>query len=144
METARLELAEYESGTFIEQEEQLESEIFVAQENLRRAQEYLVYSQRLSEKGYVSAVQLEADRFAVDKATKELEVARTKLDVLRTYTKEKMITQLKAKIETTIAKHSAAERTYNIDVTQLETAIIERAPRCRRSGVRTLLFIDPR
>lgn len=120
METARLELAEYESGTFIEQEEQLESEIFVAQENLRRAQEYLVYSQRLSEKGYVSAVQLEADRFAVDKASKELEVARTKLEVLRTYTKEKMITQLKAKIETTIAKHSAAERTYNIDVAQLE------------------------
>ncbi|MFT5466169.1 MAG: HlyD family secretion protein [Verrucomicrobiales bacterium] len=119
-ETARLELAEYESGTFVEQEEQMESEIFVSQENLRRAQEYLVYSQRLSEKGYVSSVQLEADRFAVDKALKELEVARTKLSVLRTYTKEKMITQLSAKIETTIAKHSAAERTFNIDEAQLE------------------------
>ena len=126
-ESARLELAEYESGTFIEQEEQMESEIFVAEENHRRAQEYLQYSERLSEKGYVSEVQLEADKFAVDKAGKELEVAKTKLQVLRDYTKEKMMTQFRAKIETTIAKHSAAERTYNIDVDQLEgiTAQIE-------------------
>lgn len=126
-ESARLELAEYEHGAFVEQEEQMESEIFVAQENHRRAEEYLLYSHRLSEKGYVSEVQLEADRFAVDKAAKELDVAKTKLDVLRKYTKEKMITQLTAKIETTIAQHSAAERTYNIDVEQLAelTAQIE-------------------
>lgn len=119
-ESAVLELAEYESGTFIEQEEQMESEIFVAEENHRRAKEYLLYSERLSQKGYVSEVQLEADRFAVEKSQKELEVAKTKLDVLRKYTREKMITQLKAKIETTKAKFSAAERTYNIDVAQLE------------------------
>ncbi|MEM7014594.1 MAG: hypothetical protein AAF585_24295, partial [Verrucomicrobiota bacterium] len=82
-ESAVLELAEYESGTFIEQEEQMESEIFVAEENHRRAKEYLLYSERLSQKGYVSEVQLEADRFAVEKSEKELEVAKTKLEVLR-------------------------------------------------------------
>ena len=40
---------------------------FVAKENLRRAEEYLVYSKKLSAKGYVSEAQLEADQFSVEK-----------------------------------------------------------------------------
>ena len=55
------------SGSFRENEEQLESAEFVAKENLRRAQEYLVYSKKLAAKGYVSEAQLEADQFSVEK-----------------------------------------------------------------------------
>ncbi|MGC3966150.1 MAG: hypothetical protein QM775_01890 [Pirellulales bacterium] len=89
VETAKLSLSEYESGTFKQQEEQMQSEIFVAEENFRRAQEYVRYSERLASKGYVTPIQLEADRFAVEKAEKELEVSRTKLDVLRNFTEAK-------------------------------------------------------
>ncbi len=120
LQRAKLELEEYKSGTFREQEEQMESEEFVAKENLRRAQEYLRYSQSLAEKGYVSEVQLEADRFAVEKATKELDVARTKLEVLRTFTREKMMTQMAAAVETTTAKLASAERAYAIDLEQMQ------------------------
>ncbi|MEM1297051.1 MAG: efflux RND transporter periplasmic adaptor subunit [Verrucomicrobiota bacterium] len=119
LQKAKLELEEYKSGTFREQEEQMESEEFVAKENLRRAQEYLRYSQSLAEKGYVSEVQLEADRFAVEKATKELDVSRTKLEVLRTFTREKMLTQLAAAVETSTAKLASAERAYAIDHEQM-------------------------
>lgn len=119
LQKAKLELEEYKSGTFREQEEQMESEEFVAKENLRRAQEYLRYSQSLAEKGYVSEVQLEADRFAVEKATKELDVSRTKLEVLRTFTREKMLTQLAAAVETATAKLASAERAYAIDHEQM-------------------------
>ena len=72
VEAATLALQEYLSGSFRENEEQLESAEFVAKENLRRAQEYLVYSKKLAAKGYVSEAQLEADQFAVEKARKEL------------------------------------------------------------------------
>ncbi|MEO0446840.1 MAG: efflux transporter periplasmic adaptor subunit, partial [Verrucomicrobiota bacterium] len=120
LQGARLTLQEYTSGTFREKEEQLESDEFVARENLRRAEEYLRYSQKLAEKGYVSEVQLEADRFAVEKAKKELEVSKTKLEVLRTFTREKMINQLQASIETSTARLSSAERANEIDKSQLE------------------------
>jgi len=119
LEGAKLALQEYESGTFREREEQLEGDEFVARENLRRAEEYLRYSEKLAEKGYVSQVQLEADRFAVEKAKKELDVTRTKLEVLRTYTREKMINELEANIETSMARLSSTERSYEIDQRQL-------------------------
>ena len=88
-EGAKLALDEYENGPFRQDELSLESDAFVAQEDLRRAEEYLRYSQKLAARGYVTEVQLEADRFAVEKARKALEVVRTKLEVLRKFTKVK-------------------------------------------------------
>ncbi len=120
VEHAKLQLQEYESGLFREEEEKLESEEFVARENQRRAEEYLQYSENLAAKGYVSAVQLEADRFALEKASKELSVARTRLEVLRKYTKEKMLSTFNASIETATVRLSSAEKAYEIDRAQLE------------------------
>ena len=80
VEAAELALQEYLSGSFRENEEQLESSEFVSKENLRRAQEYLVYSKKLAAKGYVSEAQLEADQFAVEKAGKELDLSQAGAD----------------------------------------------------------------
>jgi multidrug efflux pump subunit AcrA (membrane-fusion protein) len=115
LENARLELQEYKSGLYREQEEKLESEEFVARENLRRAEEYLQYSENLAAKGYVSGVQLEADRFALEKASKELEVSRTRLEVLRKYTREKMLSSFEANIETSSVRLSSAQKAFEID-----------------------------
>ena len=118
--TAKLAKQEYESGTFEEGEELLQSEEFVAEENMRRAEEYLQYSERLAAKGYITPIQLEADRFAVEKARKELDVAHTKLKVLRTYTKQKMLSQLEADIKTAEAQLRAQQDSLRLDQTRLE------------------------
>lgn len=115
VETAKLSLQEYASGTFKQETETVQSEIFVAEENFRRAEEYLKYSERLAAKGYVTPIQLEADRFAVDKAQKELDVANTKLKVLETYTKVKMMKQLEAGVRTAEASLSAALETDSVE-----------------------------
>jgi RND family efflux transporter MFP subunit len=120
LENAKLQLEEYKSGLYREEEEKLEGEEFVARENLRRAEEYLQYSENLAAKGYVSAVQLEADRFALEKASKELDVARTRLEVLRKYTREKMLSSFEAGIETATVRLSSAQKAYEIDKAQLE------------------------
>ncbi|MFG0332409.1 MAG: efflux RND transporter periplasmic adaptor subunit [Maioricimonas sp. JB049] len=134
LEAAGLALEEYEAGMFDQEQEQLESSELIAKENLRRAQEYLQYSERLAERGYVSDVQLEADRFAVEKAQKELDVARLKLEVLRKYTRQKMINQLQANIDTAAANLKSRENSYQLELQrlkdveqQLENCII-RAP----------------
>jgi len=125
VETAKLALKEYESGTFRQAEEQIQSEIFVAEENSRRAVEYLRYSERLAAKGYVSPIQLDADRFAVDKAAKELEVARTKHGVLCDFTKQKMVKQLEADVKTAEAKMEAATQINTVEQSRLEKIKIQ-------------------
>lgn len=120
VETSRLAKQEYESGTFKQEEEQLESELFVAEEDLRRSEEHLRYSQRLASKGYITPVQLEADQFAVEKARKELEVARTKITVLRTYTRDRLLMQYDSDIRNAEAKLQSAEENYQLDLADLQ------------------------
>ncbi|MEY5027381.1 MAG: Macrolide export protein MacA, partial [Verrucomicrobiota bacterium] len=115
-DAAKLALEEYQSGTFLQDEGLLINEQFVARENLRRAEEYLRYSDRLAAKGYVTEVQLEADRFAVEKARKELDNASRKLEVLHRYTKQKNINRLKANVETAEARLRSRENSHNLDL----------------------------
>ncbi len=120
LETAKIAKEEYEQGTFKQDEETLQSEAFVAEENLRRAQEYARHSEKLASRGYVTQVQLEADKFAVKKAEADLALANTKLMVIRTYTKKKMVEQLEADIKIADAKLKADEKTNAIDRSKLE------------------------
>ena len=129
VEAAKLALQEYLSGSFRENEEQLESSEFVSKENLRRAQEYLVYSKKLAAKGYVSEAQLEADQFAVEKARKELDLAQTKLEVLRTHSRKAKVNDLNASILTAEARLQSAQNSYQLEKTQ-EVEIEEQIVKC--------------
>ena len=119
-EAAELAYNEYESGTFKQELGVVESERFVAQENLRRSEEYLRYSMKLASKGYVTEVQLEADKFAVEKARKELENSSTKLEVLHRFTKVKTINRLKAAVETASAKLHSRENSNQLEEERLK------------------------
>jgi len=119
LDTAKISLREYQEGTFKQDEETIQGEVFVASENLRRAQEYVRYSELLAAKGYVTEVQLEADKFAVEKARKELDVANTKLTVIRDFTRAKMEGQLKADIKTAEAKYKSDQQTHRVDLDKL-------------------------
>jgi len=130
VEAAKLALEEFLSGSFRESEEQLESAEFVAKENLRRAQEYLVYSKKLAAKGYVSEAQLEADQFAVEKAGKELDLSQTKLEVLRTHSRMAKVNELNASIMTAEARLHSAENSYQLEKTQ-EVEIEEQIHKCQ-------------
>jgi RND family efflux transporter MFP subunit len=120
LDAAKLSLQEYESGTFRQEVELQESLVFVAEENVRRAEEYLRYSEKLAARGYVTEIQLEADRFAVEKARKELDVAKSKLDVLKSYTKTRMINRLQADIRIAESKLQSLESSHKLDVSKLE------------------------
>ena len=131
-EATKLALQEYESGTFRQEENAMQGDQFVAKENLRRAEEYLRYSQKLAARGYVTEVQLEADRFAVEKARNELKASSTKLEVLHRYTKLKTLNKLKADVETSEARMRTRENSHKLDLdrlkileSQLENCIIK-------------------
>ena len=118
-DTAVITHKEYLEGLYVQERQTYESERFVAEETLSRAEEYLEYSKVLAAKGYVNELQLEADRFAVDKAQKDLDVAQTKIDVLDAFTKEKQDKQLYANILIAKAKWDAVENSYQLELSKL-------------------------
>ena len=56
---------------------QIQADLAVAEEAARRAVENVRYSRRLLEKGYITQLQLEADKFAAEKAEKRPERGET-------------------------------------------------------------------
>ena len=75
LQAAKIARLEYLEGSFKQEEQTFLSEIFVAEETLRRAQLAYQSTERLAAKGVVTALQLEGDQFAVDKAKNALEGA---------------------------------------------------------------------
>ncbi len=110
---------EYLEGTYLQERQTIESEVFVAEENLNRAKEYFKYSQKLALKGYVNENQLEADRFAVEKANKDLDTANTKLKVLDEFTKAKQVSTLESAILIAKAKWESAQNSHELEVEKL-------------------------
>lgn len=111
---------EYLEGTYLQDRQLIESELFVAEENLNRAKEYYTYSQKLASKGYVNENQLEADRFAVEKANKDLDAAKTKLKVLDEFTKLKQVSTLESAILIARAKWDAAQSSDQLETEKLQ------------------------
>ena len=111
---------EYELGTFVQDEQKLESELFVAEENSRRAKNFLTHSQKLASRGYITDVQLESDRFSVEKFGKDLGAAKTKLNVIREYTKPKTLKKHDSDIKTAEASAFAEQAKLGIELEKLK------------------------
>ena len=119
LDTAEIALEEYKNGTFKQEEALILAEKSVAEENLRRAEDYVRYSENMYARGFQNELQLEADRFAVEKAQTDLETADIKLKSLRDYTKKKMTTELEANIKVAEADLESMNATYESEKSRL-------------------------
>ncbi len=120
-DAAEIARKEYEEGTFIQEEQKLESELFVAQENSRRAENFFNHSRKLAVKGYITDTQLESDRFSVAKFKKDLDAAETKLMVIRKYTKPKTLKKHDSDINTARANVASEEAKLSIETEKLDS-----------------------
>ncbi len=118
-ETAVIAKDEYILGTYAEALQGIEGDIFVAEENLRRAKQTLAYTEKLFARGYVTSLAVEADEFSVRDAETKLAQESTRKEVLEKYTKEKNVKQLDADIKTTEAKLKSEEHSYGLDKEKL-------------------------
>lgn len=119
-EAATIAYKEYAEGMFHQEEQKLQSNVFIAEENVRRAKEYAKYSKRLAARGYVTVQQLEGDQFAVEKAGTELAAAKTELRVLQEYTKEKTTKQLDSDIKTADARWRSEQSSHQLELSKLQ------------------------
>ena len=119
LEAAKISRTEYLEGTFRQEEQSILSQIFVAEENLRRAELAFQSTERLAARGIVRSLQLEGDQFGVEKARNELEAAQTRLEVLREYTKAKNLKQFDSDITIGEAKLESEQESHRLEVEKL-------------------------
>ncbi len=99
LNTAKFALQEYQEGTSQQEVDNMRVVVALAEETLRRSQQYLAHSERLSHKGFITRTQLEADAFAVEKANLELRLAEQKLQVYEKITQIKLQSELQAAVD---------------------------------------------
>jgi multidrug efflux pump subunit AcrA (membrane-fusion protein) len=128
-EAALIAREEYLEGTFKQEQQLIQSEIFQAEENLRRAQLAARSGANLADKGLTRPQQLEADKFAVEKARLELDSAQTKLRGLQEYTKAKMLKTLESDIATQKAKWDSDLKSYEIEQQKLKD-VLDQIAKC--------------
>jgi RND family efflux transporter MFP subunit len=118
-ETALIAKEEYVEGTFEQSKLTKESKIFVAKEDLRKAQDMLAFDREQLAMGYVTELKVQADEYAVEKAEKDLKEAEKDLEVLEQYTKKKMLGELESDIKIAKAKLDSEEHSHKLDLEKL-------------------------
>jgi multidrug efflux pump subunit AcrA (membrane-fusion protein) len=116
---AELAVTEYLEGTFRAALQLAQSNIAIAEENLRSANNRLEYTERMFRKGYVGAVERDAQRFAVEHAALELDLKRTEEDVLSRFTKPKTLEELRSKFKAADAKMLSEAAALDLEATRL-------------------------
>ena len=117
---AKLAVQEYLEGTFKQSLQDAEALITISLENLRNAENTLQYSERMFRKGYVSSLDLESQRFAVQRSQLELDSARTARDVLVNFTKVKTLLDLESQRDTAEAQMKSESAAFELEEIRLK------------------------
>jgi HlyD family secretion protein len=119
-EVAKISVREYLEGTYLQELETAETQITIAEENLRSAKNALEYSERMFQRGYISELELESQQFAVKRAQLELNSARTAKKVLEEFTRAKMMEDLQSQVETAQATMESEKAAFELEETKLK------------------------
>lgn len=117
---AKISVKEYEEGTFKKELQDADTQVTIALENLRNAQNSLEHSKKMFRKGYLSKLELESQEFAVKRSQLELDSANSAKEVLINFTKAKQLEDLKSKVATSEAKMNSETRSYELEVNKLK------------------------
>ncbi|MGQ0636737.1 MAG: hypothetical protein ACT4QC_19170 [Planctomycetaceae bacterium] len=121
LELAELDLEKYNDGDYEQEKKGIEGEISLAEEDLIRANEKYVFTQRLIKKGYATQTELEADRIATKKAENTLNVAIEKKRVLEEYAKKRQQAELTANAKEFVREVERAELKAQAALDQYES-----------------------
>lgn len=117
---AKIAVQEYLEGTFPKDLQLADAQITIALENLRTAENALQHTARMARKGYVTALQHDADKFAVERAKIDLETARLAKTVLEKFTKVKMLEDLESKRDAAEAKMRSEQAACDLEQARLK------------------------
>ena len=114
------DLRKYEQGEFPNEKKQLQSQIAVNEEELRRAEEKFEWSKVLFDEKFISQTELQADELAAQKARIDLELSRSDFDLLLKFSHVRRLTELHAEVDKTRMALERIRRRAKADVVQAE------------------------
>lgn len=101
---AKMSMEKYLEGDYPQQLRQNEADIALADEDVQRAAEKMEWSKRLAKEGFLTRTELQADELALKRKEIDLEMARTKLNVLTNYT----VLQQRSTLDSTLRRAERA------------------------------------
>ncbi len=119
-DAAKIAVEEYVQGTFKKDLSEAESKVTVARGSLHSAENTLQHGERMFRKGYISPLQLEAQKTAVEHAKLDLGTAEIARDVLRKFTRPKMIQELESKRDAAAAKRDSEKASLDLEEAKLK------------------------
>jgi HlyD family secretion protein len=105
LDFARLDLRKYEDGDKPQLLQKADEDILLRDEELKRAQQDLDWSEKLAERGFLEQTQLDADRLAKSRAEVALNQARRAKELLEDYEIPRKVLELEAEVKETEAEH---------------------------------------
>lgn len=126
-DVARSELAvnEYLEGRFVAELMTLEKDLAIAESNLRTAKNMLSHAKMMTERGYVSELEIEEKTFAVTQAELDVEVKKTEIEVLKEFTKAEELETLRGNLAASKARHEANKERAFADAHRRDRALEE-------------------
>ncbi len=125
-EFAQLDLDKYLQGDYPQELMKAKNDITIAEQQQKRAADTLKWSADLKGKDFISEDEYEADRLSKVEKDLNLELARSKLDLLEKYTRERRVKELKSNVDQAKAALDRAERKANADVVQAKAELKSR------------------
>ncbi len=119
-QAAEIAVREYVEGSYHKDLQAAEEAIVVAKQNLNTDKNVLSHTDRMYRKGFVTALQLEADKFAVEHGQLDLEAAVLAKKVLEEFTKPKTLKQLESVRDAADARRHSEQASVNLEKTKLE------------------------
>ncbi len=140
--TAKLAVKEYEQGRFVAQLMTKEKDLAIAKSRLVAARNLLDYTERMSNSGYKSELEVEEREFAVEQADLAVKLSETQIDVLKKFTQAEQLQTLKGNLASTKATHEANVERALADGSRRDRALAE-IKQCVVKAKRGGLVIHP-
>ncbi len=138
VEAAKISIEEYIEGTFKKEQQDLESAVTIAQENLRNEENLLAHTEKMLNRGYVTPLQLEAQEFAVKRTNLELESALAAKEVHEKYTKAKILKDLGTALAAAQAQLRSEDAALELEkgrLDRLEQTLLDCVIKAPQSGM---------
>ena len=117
---AEIAVAEYIEGTYVQSLQDLKAKATVAKENLETARNLLLFTNKMARQGYVTPLQRDAQAFAVQRATLDLQVADTAITVLEKFTKAKTLVGLESTRDSAEARMASEKAAFELEEDRLD------------------------
>ena len=95
---SKMDLENYKLGQYPQDLQIAKNTIILAEEELKRTEDKLDWSQKLADKGFLTRTELEGDRLEVKRKRLDLELAHSKLKLLEAFTYKREVEKMESEL----------------------------------------------